>query len=257
MTAADRWFLRQGNDDPWSPRVFCFPYAGGSPRTFLRWQAELGDEAEICAVCRPGREHRADEPDPSIAGLIDGATAAIAAVTEADGRPFYLFGHSFGALVGFEVCRRLANGPQPPRHFIASGCAAPPLLPSPRVRQIAKLTGKQFAEAIGFFGGLPADVIADEELRDLLLPGLAADFKIAVGYQYQPGPPLAVPATLIVGRDDPHVAEPQVKPWANEFTWPPECHQVAGGHFYFEQRPGLATGLLASLIRADQHFEVI
>jgi len=67
---------------------------------------------------------------------------------------------------------------------------------------IAQLTGAAFAEAIGFFGGLPAEVIADEELRDLLLPGVIADFRMAVGYRYTAGPRLAVPATLIVGRDD-------------------------------------------------------
>ena len=30
-------------------------------------------------------------------------------------------------------------------------------------------------------------------MRDLLLPGVIADFRMAVGYRYQPGPPLDVP----------------------------------------------------------------
>jgi surfactin synthase thioesterase subunit len=251
------WFITGcGSPSAETPRIFCFPHAGGSPRAFLDWQAGLKDEAEIVAVCRPGREHRAAEPAPAIDELIDGAAAAIAVATRQDSRPYYLFGHSLGALVAFEVCRRLA-GPAGPRHLIASGCSAPSLLPSQRVRRIAGLTGAEFAEEIGFFGGLAPDVIADPELRDLLLPGLIADFRMAVGYRYQPGPPLAVPATLVVGRDDPHVGPEQLAPWDQEFSWPPDRHLVDGGHFYFDPDPSSVTSILASLIHADQHIELI
>jgi surfactin synthase thioesterase subunit len=244
------WFLRGRPGAPWAAPVFCFPHAGGSPRAFLDW--DLGPDAEILAVCRPGREHRADEPAPTMDELIAGATAAIA--EQAGDRPCYLFGHSLGALVAFEVCRRL---PLPPRHFVASGCAAPALLPSRRVREIAALTGRQFAEAVGFFGGLPAEVLADDDLRDLLLPGVIADFRMAVGYRYQPGPPLPVPATVIVGRDDPHVRAEQVAPWDQEFSSPPERCWVDGGHFYFEPRPDAATSLLRRLACGDEYVELI
>jgi surfactin synthase thioesterase subunit len=256
VSSASTWFLTAGAELPWAPRVFCFPYAGGSPRVFLDWQDRLGEEAEILAVCRPGREHRAAEPAPTIAELIDGAAAAITELAEADGRPSFLFGHSLGALVAFEVCRRLPAAIAP-RHFVASGCAAPSLLPSERVRRIATLTGQEFAEAVGFFGGLPPDVIADREMRDLLLPGVTADFRMAVGYRYRPGPPLEVPGTLVVGRDDPHVKAAQVEPWTREFAAAPDRCWVDGGHFYFEAEPDAAAGLLLRLVQADQHVELI
>jgi surfactin synthase thioesterase subunit len=259
-TDPSAWFMTRAHALAGTARIFCFPHAGGSPRAFLDWQADLGEDAEILAICRPGRDHRAAEPAPAIGELIDGAAAAIAAIA-ADDRPSYLFGHSLGALVAFEVCRKLAGaglpGPAQPRHLIASGCSAPSLLPSQRVKQIATLTGQEFAEAIAFFGGLPADVIADEGLRDLLLPGLTEDFHMAVGYRYLPAPRLAVPATIVVGRDDPHVKLAQVEPWDAEFSWPPERHWVDGGHFYFEQRAVAITGILRSVVQADQHVELI
>jgi surfactin synthase thioesterase subunit len=256
MNPGGDWFIGSGGAAPWSTRIFCFPHAGGSPRAFLDWQAGLGEEAEILAVCRPGREHRAAEPAPTISELIDGATAAITAVTEADGRPFYLFGHSLGALVAFEVCRRLAGHCAPSR-FIASGCSAPSLLPSQRVQDIAKLSGAAFAEAIGFFGGLPAEVIADPEVRDLLLPGLIADFHMAVGYRYSAGPRLGVPAVVVVGREDPHVGAAQIEPWDDEFAQPPQRHLVDGGHFYFEPQPAAIVGILRAQILSDTHVELI
>lgn len=253
------WFVSSGAAaSPSAPRIFCFPHAGGSPRVFLDWQPGLGEEAEIVAICRPGKEHRAAEPAPTIDEFVDGAVVAITALAEADSRPFYLFGHSMGAPVAYEVCRRLAgSGSAALQHYIGSGCSAPALLPSQRVRDIAKLSGAQFAEALAFFGGLPPEVIADEDVRDLLLPGLTADFNIAVGYRYQARPPLEVPATIVVGREDPHVKQPQIEPWAREFAAPPQVHFVDGGHFYFEPKPTAIVDILLSLVRDDQHVELI
>jgi len=256
--AASVWFVSRAAVDTSLARIYCFPHAGGSPRAFLDWQAGLADDAEVVAICRPGREHRATEPAPTIGEFIDGAAAAISAAAQADNRPFYLFGHSLGALIGFEVCRKLAaTGEVAPHHFVASGCSAPSLLPSERVKNIAKLTGKEFAEAIGFFGGLSADVIADEEMRDLLLPGVIADFHMAVGYRYQPGPPLDTPVTVVVGRDDPHVRQAQIEPWSREFTEPVDQRMVDGGHFYFETSPAAIIEILAEIVRTDQHVELI
>jgi surfactin synthase thioesterase subunit len=258
MISTGGWFVSRPGVDPSLARIYCFPHAGGSPRAFLDWQTGLADDAEVVAICRPGREHRATEPAPTIGEFIDGAAAAISAAAEADNRAFYLFGHSLGALVGFEVCRKLAaTGSAVPHHYVASGCSAPSLLPSERVKNIAKLTGKEFAEAIGFFGGLSAEVIADEEMRDLLLPGVIADFHMAVGYRYQPGPRLEVPVTVVVGRDDPHVREAQVEPWGQEFTESVDQRWVDGGHFYFETRPAAIIEILAGIVQADQHVELI
>jgi surfactin synthase thioesterase subunit len=249
------WFVTE--PVPAAPaRVFCFPHAGGTLRTFLGWQAGLGTDAEILAVCRPGREHRAQEPAPTIEEYVDGATTAVRAAAEADPRPIYLFGHSLGALVAFEVARRLGGLPGL-RHLIASGCSAPSLLPSRRVLEIAGLTGKAFAEAIGFFGGLPPEVIADEELQEVLLPGLIADFRMAVGYRYRPADPLTVDISLINGRDDPHVGPAQLEPWRNEVRRAPAYHWADGGHFYFEEHPEAVIDLLRTLVRADQHVELI
>ncbi len=207
------WFITKASGDSYPARIFCFPHAGGSPRAFLDWQDGLAGEVEVVAICRPGREHRSAEPAPTIGEYVAGAAAAISAAAADDPRPCYLFGHSLGALIAFEVSRELASFGLP-NHFIASGCSAPCLLPSQRVQDIARLDGREFAEAVGFFGGLSAEVFADEELRDLLLPGIIADFHLAVGYRYQPSSPLDVPATLVVGRDDPHVRQPQIEPWA-------------------------------------------
>lgn len=243
-----RWFL-SGTDEPRAvPRIFCFPHAGGNSRAFLSWQSRLRVPAEIVAVCVPGRGHRLAEPAPgSVAELADGAAEAIAA---ADDQPVYLFGHSLGAVVAFEVARRLRGLPVL-RHLIASGCSAPALLPTQRVVEASRLEGRAFAEAVGFFGGLAPEIVAAEELHDVLLPGVQADFRMVAGYQYRPACPLPIGLTLINGREDPHISEAALQRWADEVSAPPVYRWTHGGHFYFEGRPQVVTDVLDNVLQAE------
>jgi surfactin synthase thioesterase subunit len=257
------WFLTRDparTELPPLPRIFCFAHAGGNARTFLPWQPALEGLAEIVVVGIPGRGHRVDEPPPaSVEEFADGAARAIA---EAGDQPVFLYGHSLGALTAFEVAQRLRDLPGL-RHLVASGCAAPALLPSQRVKDTARLEGREFAEAVGFFGGLPPEIIAAEELHDLLLPGLLADFRMVAGYTYQPREPLSVGLSLINGIDDPHVDSTSLQPWRRESVTEPAYHWAGGGHFFFEQRPESVTDVLRSVVTeqlrpaADRHVELI
>ena len=264
---AAAWLLTGGESGGAAARVVCFPHAGGNPRAFLGWQSRLGESAELSAVCQPGRGPLAREQPPgSIAEFADGVAAAIAASAVHDERPIYLFGHSLGALVAFEVARRLRDLPAL-RHLVASGCSAPSLLPTERVVQASFLEGRAFAEAVGFFGGLPPEILADEDLFPLLLPGVQADFRLVAGYRYRPAAPLPFGVSLINGRDDPHVQDEALRAWELETQAEPARHWVDGGHFHFEPDPGGVIGLLLSVLRADragprgagarQHIEMI
>lgn len=248
------WFLSLGAGSASAPRVFCFPYAGGNPRVFLGWQRHLAGDVEIVAVCPPGRGHRVGERRPSIQELFDAAAEAVSSA--ADERPVYLFGHSLGGLVAFEVARRLRHLSSL-RHLVVSGISAPSLLPSKRVRELAALDGREFAEALQFFGGTPPELLADEDVLALLLPGLVADFRMAVGYRYQQAAPLDIGVSVITGRDDPHVGPAQVRAWRDECRTPPSYHWADGGHFYFDGQPSAVINLFHALVRADQHVELI
>lgn len=250
------WLLTRGADPAAAARVFCFPYAGGNPRVYLDWTPHLAGEAEIVAVSTPGRGQPAAGRAPAITEVFDGAAAAIADAARTDGRPVYLFGHSLGGLMAYEVARRLRGLPAL-RHLVVSGIAAPSLLPSRRVCELAAMEGRAFAEALRFFGGLPPEVFADEGVLELLLPGLQAEFRMAVGYRYRPAPVLDLPATLIAGREDPHVGPDQLRPWRDEFRTPPDQRWADGGHFYFADHPEAVTDLLRGLVEADQHVELI
>jgi surfactin synthase thioesterase subunit len=242
-------------------RVYCFPPAGGDPTAFLAWQPALGPDAEIVGVCAPGRAHRADErAAASIDELADGAAAAIGG--QAD-RAVYLFGHSLGALVAFEVARRLSDN-SAARHLIASGCEAPRLNPSEYIVWSDGNHGRVFArEAARFMGLSEAFLAADDEVQELLLADLRADVSLLAAYRYRPAPRLGMGITLVCGRDDPHVGPSGLTAWQEECAIPCQYHWQDGDHFYLDRRPEAVTDVIRVVVTgtrlptADLHVEVI
>lgn len=247
-----QWFLSQPDASRAPARIFCFAHAGGNPRSFLNWQPALAADAELVAVLPPhppgGRLALTD--------YIDGAARAIKQAAAEDPRPIYLFGHSLGALVAFEVCRRLRSE-RALAHLVVSALAAPRLLPSARVQELSRKDGSEFADALVFFGGMPPELLTEPELLEVLLPGVQADFRLAAQYRYRPDDPLDIELTVITGDSDPHIGPDQVEPWRTECLREPTVRWVAGGHFYFEDDPSLIIDLLRDVVLADQHVELI
>jgi surfactin synthase thioesterase subunit len=247
-----QWFHSQPATEHRAARIFCFAHAGGNPRSFLAWQPALAADAQLIAVVPP----HPPNGRLTLTEYIDGAARALRQAAAEEATPIYLFGHSLGGLIAFEVCRRLRDEPAL-AHLVVSALAAPRLLPSDRVLELSRKQGQEFADALVFFGGLPAEVLAEEDLLEVLLPGVQADFVLAAQYRYQAGPQLEIPATVITGEADPHIHQAKVAPWRNEFVRQPDIRWVQGGHFYFENDPALITDVLRDVVRIDQHVELI
>lgn len=239
--AAAGWFVEEARDDP-VPNLYTFAHAGGRDDRFLELQSELDGVAHIVGVCAPGTGHRFTEARlDSVVSLADAAAEAIA---ERETGTFFLFGHSFGAMVAFEVARRI---PVAPAGLLVSGCSGPGLLPSQRVARISSLSPDEFAGEVRRFGGIPPEIESGSRAETLLMDRLRQDFAMAASYRFDPGPPLKIPTVALVGRDDPHVKVEGVARWQEVTAHPLELHEADGGHFYFDEN---ATELPFLLKRA-------
>ena len=101
------WIRRFRQGAPEAGRVVCFPHAGGAASFYFPFSRSLSSPAEVLAVQYPGRQDRyRDKLAASITEMADGIVRELA--PEAACRPvFYFFGHSMGAVLAFEVIRRL------------------------------------------------------------------------------------------------------------------------------------------------------
>ncbi len=227
-----------------SPRVrlFCLPFAGGGAAVFRDWPADLPDDVEVWTVNLPGRERRIAEPAIDDAGRLARAVSeALLSVAEP---PYALFGHSMGALVGFEAVRALRErGHPPPCCLFVSGHRAPEL-PLPHA-PLHALPREELLAELHRLNGTPADVLANAELVDLFLPMLRADFRAVETDAYVAGAPLESPIVAFRGADDDEVPLDHVAAWRAHTTAVFAVHTVPGDHFFLLQRRREVTSLVA------------
>jgi len=213
-------------------RLFCIAHAGGGASAFRGWADALPPEVEVCPVQLPGRENRIAEPafdrlPPLVEALADAVDSLLTL-------PFALFGHSNGALIGFELARTLrARGRTGPVHLFASGRRAPDL-PS-AIAPTHHLPDAEFLDSLQALGGLPAALLEHRELLSLLLPTLRADVSIHETYAFREEAPLECPLTAYGGLTDPRVSPEQLQAWSRHTRGPFVARLFPGGHFFLQE----------------------
>lgn len=210
-------------------RLFCFPYAGGSAAIYRPWVEGLGTHAEVWAVEYPAHGLRRFEP--AVASIHHLADAIHQAIVPHLDRPFAFFGHSMGALIGFEVLRRLkaAGAPEAASLFV-SGCRGPSC--ESRRRPTFDLPEPEFVEELRLLGGTPSEVLDDDELMRFLMPTLRADFEASETYAYSDGPKLTCPAFAYGGLQDAEVTSEDLATWQRECSLPLKVRMFPGDHFF-------------------------
>lgn len=229
-------------------RVICFPHAGGGASVYARWAASLPESIELLAVQPPGREERVREPLVCrMEDLVPPLASAIAPLL--DERPTLFFGHSLGALVAFEVGRRLEAIPGPgPCHLVVSGLRAPHV---PDRRRRHRLPDDRLLADIGALGGLPEELRRHPELLPRITAVLRGDLAIAETYSYAGGLPLACGVSALGGEDDGEVTVAELGEWQRHGRGAFEVRSYPGGHFYLHDP---ASGALTDLHRLFTRF---
>jgi surfactin synthase thioesterase subunit len=246
MTTAStstRW-LPMGTPAPEAPRLFCFPHAGASAATFATWQRLAGQGIAVCPIQPPGRAERYREPAfRDVGAFVDDLVGELE--SQFTGR-YALFGHSMGALVVFELTRRLrAIGATPPVHVFVSGRPAPQL-PESRT-PLRDLPVNRFVQELKRIGGTPDVLLRDPELLEAFLPLLRADFSVNETYRYRLEEPLGIPLTAFGGERDPRADVAEIREWAVQTSARFEHRIFPGGHFFTEQ----FAGELVQTMRAE------
>jgi medium-chain acyl-[acyl-carrier-protein] hydrolase len=210
-------------------RLFCFPYAGGSAQIFQDWHHYLPYEVEVVGVQYPGRGARvAERAITSCDQMIETLLVEFEPWLDV---PYMFFGHSNGALVSFELARALQDsGSYLHIHQFISAKRAIHL--DPRRKQLHDLPRDAFLREVERLGGTPAELLADPEFMEILLPILRADFSLSETYVRRDASPLKVDATILYGSRDVDIPEYDALRWAELVRGNIDHRSFDGGHFF-------------------------
>lgn len=229
-----------------SRRLYCLPHAGGSASAFRSWIGRLED-VSVCPLQPPGRETRQGEaPHTSMAALASELASFI--LDDAPG-PYAVYGHSLGALVGFEVVQeiRRRSGVLPTR-LIVSGCPAPQWV-SPEDPTVDVLSDDQIVALLRSLGGTPELFLSDPRVLRMILPPIRADLTVKNTYRYAPAPPLEIPITALAAASDARASVESMLAWRDQTVRGFRAHRFPGGHFAVLEEESRTLAHLASALR--------
>jgi medium-chain acyl-[acyl-carrier-protein] hydrolase len=147
-------------------------------------------------------------------------------------KPFAFFGHSMGAIIAFEVARRLQQRGLKPARLFFSGRRAPQI---PEKEQITyDLPDAEFTEELRRLNGTPKQVLEHPELMQLMLNIIRADFTLTETYRYQSGPPLNCPFSVFGGLQDVDVTSHHLEAWCELTTCGCSLRMFEGDHFFIQ-----------------------
>ena len=224
--------------------IFSFPFAGGGASAFSKWSSRFPEHIQICPVQYPGRENRWGQPLASnlleliqeLADTFDGKWP----------RSFAFLGHSFGALVAFELARKLVDqGQTPPLRLFMTGARAPHLALK---ESIHKLEDDRFLVKLRQYDGLPAEILSNDDLLKVVVPVIKNDFRLFEEHRFQNQPLLPVPISAFGAIDDRNVSIADVLAWSSLTSKTFRARFLKGNHFFlFDAIASVAPQILDDL----------
>jgi len=214
-------------------RLFCFAYAGGFASIFRTWEAGLPSEIEICAVQLPGRQTRhAEQLASDLEPLINDLVAGLGPFLD---KPYAVFGHSLGALIGYCLVRRLqVEQCLSAGHLFVSACRAPQFVcEHPSTRAMSDL---EFTDYVRRLRGTPDAILDDPEAAKLVIPAVRADFALLESYVHQDLGKLACPISAFGGLQDDVVPPEQLDAWKDQTAARFEMRMYPEAHFFLDRR---------------------
>jgi medium-chain acyl-[acyl-carrier-protein] hydrolase len=222
MAGTSPWLVEIAAAGP--DAFYAVPHAGAGVAAVRDLCRQVGLVAASAAVRLPAREARLDEaPLRDVHQIARLAAEAIA--RHAQDRPITLYGHCSGAIIAFEIARRLP--PPSLRTLFLSAHPAPDRIP---VGGAWRWPAPDFVRRVADDGYLPDFIVDDEELIELLLPALRADYEAIETYRPEGGARIDADIIGLLGDDDASVNRDDFAGWSRFTTAGFRTELLPGGH---------------------------
>ena len=227
------------------PQIFLLHFAGGSCYSFEFLRKYLNKNFDFIALELPGRGRRYDE------NILFNKFQCIEDYTDQikklrNNSPYVIYGHSMGATLGLGVVKKMEDYNDPPLHLIVTGNAGPNIKEldkegKPLVRHL--MDDHKFKEELRRLGGVPEDILENEDLYNFFSPIIRADFEVLEKKDfYKVNYVIKTPIYAIMGTKEKR--NQYIKNWNNYTANQFQFQILEGDHFFINNHPELLVKVL-------------
>ena len=159
-------------------------------------------------------------------------------------KPISFFGHSMGALIAFELARKLffEKNIKIKKLFLSAHRAPSlPLLRKPLHQCSPELLFTKLQE----MGGMSdADFELTFEDFQPFYPMIYSDFKLCELYEYKERSPLPIDMNIMWGDEDSFIEREQIHLWQKESNQDVQFYSFPGDHFYYRKHRHRMTQII-------------
>lgn len=209
-------------------QIFLLHFAGGSIYSYEFLKNELIDDFEYYPLELPGRGKRNDE------GLLYSKEDTIQDYfgqikSLRNNNPYIIYGHSMGATLGVSVAKKMEEIGDAPEFLIVSGNPGPGINSSEEKRFL--MDDFQFKIELRKLGGIPEEVLDNEELYEFFAPIMRADFQVLENDDFsEKGLKVNVPIMALMGDEEENID--RIENW-NHFTTNDFSYKILPGNHFF------------------------
>jgi surfactin synthase thioesterase subunit/acyl carrier protein len=236
----DPWFIKIKRSKSVEHQILMFHDAGGSSQLFNDWDVNLSDNYELIIVELPGHGNRLNEkPINDFELLMD---IIIPKINKIINKPYSIYGHSMGGLLGFETASIMQSKyNKPAENLIISGT---PYLYKYNNELINAIVRNNIPdeELRKLIPGINKNT--DEELAAKIVHAIRADFELIYSYHYNDSIVLESNIIALHAEDDDRVQTKDVVRWelatSKEFFY----RNFVGGHSFVYTLGKIVAGII-------------
>ncbi|WP_298511882.1 alpha/beta fold hydrolase [uncultured Kordia sp.] len=161
------------------PQIFMLHFAGGNSYSFVFLKEKISQTFEVHTLELPGRGKRFKEQLlTNSQEAIDDYVQQIRA--KRNGKPFIIYGHSMGATLGLFVAKKLEKIIDMPEALVLTGSVGIGVKDEEEEKRGKRylMNEEDFKQELRELGGVPEEVLENEELFSFFSPQMRADFKV-------------------------------------------------------------------------------
>ncbi|PTX63151.1 surfactin synthase thioesterase subunit [Kordia periserrulae] len=162
-------------------QLFLLHFAGGNAYSYEFLKPYLHDNVEFIPLELPGRGRRFN--DNFIKSRAEAVHDYVSQINNKRNQalPYIIFGHSMGASLGLSVAYEMQRLEDQPQLLVVSGNSgpgAPQIKGKPKKEKRYLMDDETFKNELRELGGIPEEVLENEELYTFFEPIMRSDFEI-------------------------------------------------------------------------------